>query len=334
MAGILESLTNDCSPFFITGSISSVFFGEKARKRQIENAEEGIIFRERLHEIKERFEQEKMDTEIRFKRENLELGRYYQQIEAKKSFDDAQKADEFKLFVNCWPLTYEIRTIWDQVKFFGTTPELLVILSKSNDSDMKAGCEYSNACAYLSERTKGIQNIKVLSDPWSLSLKTPVGSMAQNMNIHYIMQGIPTMVITPKRINDNLYFDTSIWNHHRGLGSFTNLTLFAMPYDDTYEKLKPKIRLVQLAIVGVLRDHFMMLEFHQPACFPLFLEQLEKDEKEVLAGFPELSEFLVKQYENIKKGFLTPHYKGLCTEGELVAMQESLNPIIEQKICQ
>ena len=72
-----------CSPFFISSSISSLLFGKMNRDNQLENTEERIAFQKQLTESRKKFEDEKFDQELRFKREMLETGRFYQQIEAK-----------------------------------------------------------------------------------------------------------------------------------------------------------------------------------------------------------------------------------------------------------
>jgi hypothetical protein len=313
-----------CSPFFISSAISSVFFGGIARNGMEQNSKEGLKFREKLSEIQQQFGKEMLDAEIFAKRENMELGRLYQQIETQKSFENAEKRQEVKFFVdkNVFPLIYNIETILEKVRNIGNVlPQLSVIVAKSNVNEING--DYHNNCDYLYGWQTEIPNIDLMENAWK---SAKAGSVAQNMNVHYVMQGLPTLIITPKKLNKQLFFDASVWNYRRGLGSIIHLSMFDMPYNDTYDKLQDKIRLAQLAVMGVVRDSFMMLEFHQPPCLPHALQK----ERKKLDEFPKLKEFIVGEYRkidnNIKK---LPEYKELCTGKELSDMQDSIRESIQ-----
>jgi hypothetical protein len=284
-----------------------------------------MAFREKLHAIQQQFEREKFDSDIQFKRESLELGRFYMQEETKERLSNTKKIKEFEVFIRqCWPLNYKIKTIQGYAE---TSQKILVILSQSNDSKIGEE-EYHNTCMYLSNYSGYIPDMEILCDAWNFSDSSRnfnYGSLAKNMNIHYIMQGIPTVVITPKKRNGALCFDTSIWNYNRGLGSFFNHTMFSMPYNDEYDKLRDKIRLAQLAITGIVRDNFMMIEFHKPARLPLLLQQ----EQNKLKGFPELKQFLTVQYQDMGNCISTPQYRELCAGNEWDTMQESITESVK-----
>ncbi|MDR3245922.1 MAG: hypothetical protein LBT50_05760 [Prevotellaceae bacterium] len=89
-----------CSPFFISSAISSMWFGEKNRNMQFETTEERIAFQERMNLIRQEFEDAKFDKELFFRRESIELGRIYQQIEAKKVLKTNGKDWSFSIFYN------------------------------------------------------------------------------------------------------------------------------------------------------------------------------------------------------------------------------------------
>jgi hypothetical protein len=322
----LEYLQHEgCSPFFISGALSSSVFGEMARNEMGKNSKEGLKFKEKLFEVQQQFGKEMLDVEILAKRENMELGRLYQQIETQKSFENAEKRQEVEFFVKkeLFPLTYTIETILDRVQNIGNAlPQLSIIVAKSNVPEISG--DYHNNCAYLSEWQTEIPNIDLMRNAWKQSAKA--GSVAQNMNVHYVMQGLPTLIITPKKLNDQLFFDASVWNYRRGLGSLIHLSMFNMPYDDTYDKLKDKIRLAQLAVMGIVRDSFMMLEFHQLPCLP---HALQKEQKK-LDEFPELKQFIVDEYRKIDNNIQKqPEYKELCTGKEWSNMQHSIRESIQ-----
>ncbi|MDR3245923.1 MAG: hypothetical protein LBT50_05765 [Prevotellaceae bacterium] len=147
--------------------------------------------------------------------------------------------------------------------------------------------------------------------------------VASNMNIHYIMQGIPTMVISPRLIDETLYFDASIWLYGQGLGSFINRSLFSMEYNDkNYEVSKEKVRLVELAMMGTMRDNFMMIEYHAPATFPNVLEKAK------LEKFPDVRRFIIAQYQDLQKQLEhNTKYRELCSSTEIGIMQKSIKSL-------
>jgi len=316
-----------CSPFFISSAISSVWFGEKNRNIQLETAKEKMAFQEHINKIKQQFEDKKFEQELRFKREMLEMGRFYQKLEAKRSFESEKKRLEFKYFKTYWPLETDIQAVWNEKIFSQNNAMLTVILARYNS--IKANDDYSNTCDDLEKHKEDLHNIDVKHGAWKFSLTENVnyniGGVAQNMNVHYIMQGIPTLIITPQIIGETLCFDASIWSFGHGLGSFFNKSMFSMPYEEkNYGELKEKIRFVQLAITGIVRDNFMMIEFNSPATLPLVIN------KEKLVKFPDIQQLLLKQYTELQNQIISnPEYKSLCSNKEIDDMQNSMNKSIK-----
>jgi len=314
-----------CSPFFISSALTSMWFGEKNREIQFKTAGERNAFQEHMKQIRNEFEDAKFDKELSFKRESIERGRIYQQIEAKKSFENERKKLEFEHFSQYWPLETDIQTIWNRDIFSNTKPELRIILSRFNS--IRANDDYSNTCHFLHENAINIHNVEVMRDVYRQVFKNtqtfvPYG-IAPNMNIHYIMQGIPTMIISPQLINETLYFDASIWLYGQGLGSFINRSLFSIEYNDkNYEALKEKVRFVELAIMGTMRDNFMMIEHHAPATFPKVLEKAK------LEKYPDVRQFIVAQYQDLQKQLESnTEYQTLCSNREIDIMQQSIKSL-------
>ena len=316
-----------CSPFFISSSISSMLFGKLNRDNQLENTEERLAFQRQLVESRKKFEDEKFDQELRFKREMLEIGRFYQQIEAKKSFNSEKKKLEFNYFESYWPLRTDIHAVWNENIFSRSGENMTVILARHNS--LKANVDYSNTCDVLEHFSEKLKNVNFKHSAWKfaeqVNVNNNVGGIAQNMNVHYIMQGIPTLIISPMVIGDTLYFDASIWSFGKGLGSFFNRSLFSMPYDENeYDSLKEKIRFVQIAIMGIVRDNFMLFEFQKTPMFPLVVE----DEK--LKKYPDVQQFVLVQYRELREQITTnTNFKELCNSQELDSLQGALQSSIK-----
>ncbi|GHT34560.1 hypothetical protein FACS189434_10920 [Bacteroidia bacterium] len=321
-AQVGESFFGSCSPFFISGAVSSMLFGELARKKQFETTEEGLAFKEHHLQLQREFEDKKFNEELRSKRELLELGRFYQQIESKKNFDNDKKIIEFREFQSYWPLEIDIQAIWNQDIYSINNRQLTVILSRSNSiaKRLNAQLEYSNMCESLSKYADEVHNVRMKGAIWKDAANN-IGGIAQNMNMHYIMQGIPTLVITPQLLNEKLHFDASIWSYGLGLGSFCNRSMLSMDYNDTdFDKLKAKIKLAQLAVMGLVRDNFMRIEFQCPATLPDVIVK-----EKALEQCPDIKQFLVEGYLDLEKTVMaTPKYKELCSNREIDDMQTNI----------
>jgi hypothetical protein len=325
MNGLEKLIDGGCSPFFVTSAVSSAIFGEMNRNKQLENTQEGLEFKKQIHEIKKRFEDKKFDDELAFKQEMLELGRYYQAIETEKINKNRKQITELGYFMsNCWPITLDILTVWkwnkeNMIGNNGIVP-LQVILSRPNATAGHLNSfDYGNMCHSLLIDANELGNIHVLDAPWKEAANN-LGGIAQSMNIHYIMQGIPTLVIIPQLIEDTLHFDASMWSFGRGLGSFSHRTMFSIPYDHYDEKLKEKIKTIQFAIMGVVRDAYMMMEFHLPATLPSCMNKILE--------YSDLRSFIFREYSGMLEQIKSEErFRNLCLASELKTMEDSLQPI-------
>ena len=59
-----------CSPFFFACAIQSGAFGEIGRKHQSELMDNNMEFRERMQSLREEFQRERLDEQLRFRRES------------------------------------------------------------------------------------------------------------------------------------------------------------------------------------------------------------------------------------------------------------------------
>ena len=320
--GIEKIMNSGCSPFFISNALSSMLFGEINKDTQLTNTVEQIAFKKQMNLARQKFEDEKFSSELSFKREMLETGRIFQQIEAKRSFENEKKKIEFNFFESYWPLKIDIHAIWNENIFSKSNANLTVILARYNSP--KANNDYSNTCDELERCSEKLHNVTFKHSAWKLAeqvnVNNNIGGIAQNMNVHYIMQGIPTLVISPQIVGDILYFDVSIWSFGKGLGSFHNQSMFSMAYDEkNYDTLKEKIRFTLIAIMGIIRDSFMSIEFQKPPVFPYLLE------KEKLSKYPDIQQFILSHYEDLSNQIsISADYKVLCNDKEYMAIDNKL----------
>jgi hypothetical protein len=299
-SGLIRLMDEGCSPFFITSAASSVVFGEMNRHKQLETTEETLEFKEQINAKKQEFEDKKFNAELAFKREMLELGRYYQAIETETANKSRKQRTEFQYFIaNCWPIDLDVFTVlkWNRENMIdhnGIAPLRVILSRPSQNTDKLNSEDYRNMCHSLLTNAKELNNIHVLEYSWK-EAQNNIGGLAQSMNIHYIMQGIPALVIIPQLIENTLYFEASMWSFGKGLGSFSHRSLFSMPYnkDDYNEELREKIKTVQFAIMGVVRDAYMMMEFHCPAALSSCMDKIK--------SYPDVKSFVLNEYSSMLK---------------------------------
>lgn len=131
-----------CSPFFFTCAIQSGAFGEIGRKHQSELMDNNMEFRERMQSLREEFQRERLDEQLRFRRESYELSKQYL-IQQTVAFNESrQKQIEFNDFIEkYWPLTTQVYTLLkEQEDILGKSSivPLRVLIAKTDVSSYKS----------------------------------------------------------------------------------------------------------------------------------------------------------------------------------------------------
>ena len=291
----LSSFSNTCSPLFVTSALTSLFTGERQRTLQNATSEEQRLHREYLDAKRQEFEEHRFETDVRERRLSQERGRAYLAIEANRRLKNAHDLAEFQHFdKKCWPLTLDIATVWDIHRALNPAVPvpLTVMVARPNSDAIQFNVEYVNIINALQCDAKELGDIDVYSNPWKATVNN-AGGLAQNMNIHHIMQGLPTLIITPQLIADKLCFDISVWS--LGNGAVQHLSIFEMPYDKSdIPALKEKVKNVLLAITGSVRDSYVAIEHCRPATLP------------------DRFAYRFAQYPDIQEQILAPQYGDLC----------------------
>lgn len=328
MSGLAKQASG-CSPFFFTSAASSAIFGEMGRAAQFENTQESLEFKKQLNEVKKRFEDKKFIAELGWMREKLELGRKHQVVATEKMHNNRRHMIDFNYFsTNCWNpiLGLNIAKVWDYAEKNRAVIEknevvpLRVILAHPYLKNITAD-DCRKMDDLLSGNAKQLGNVDVLKYAWKSGIGN-FGGMARGMNIHYIMQGIPTLIIIPNLVEDRLYFEASMWSFGGGLGSFLHRFMFSMDYNENdYENvLKKKIETVQFAIMGIVRDAYITMEFQRPATLPCFMDEIQK--------YDDVHAFVLDEYRSMQRQIdSNKKLRMLCSEHEIEIMNNSLQSI-------
>lgn len=304
-----------CSPFFFTSAITSVVMGEFRNKGMLNNAASSIEFRKALAKMKENEEDMQFALDIAYNKKNIDAGREYQLEEAQKNYDNQQRLLEFNYFTQTsWPLNINVSTIWGINNDYSTCP-MSVFLCKSNHGLLNR--DYNNLCLEHNKNSKGLGNLVIYENAWNPEYK---GGVAQGLNVHYIMQGLPTLLIMPYVIDGKIQLNACMWSFSStGLASFNHSTLLSFDFnEDDYKKgLRDKINEAVFLATGVVRDAYMINEYQAPATLPMLI-------KDRFAAIPEdLQKFVIEEYSSMYQNTNKSLFRSMCANGQSIQSIQS-----------
>lgn len=311
-----------CSPYFVTSALSSLAFGEMGRRNQKEIMEGNFEFREKMQKLRDDFSKERVDKQIAFRKESYEMGRQYQMLLMKQINENRQKEVEFKyLCQNCWPLTIDVKTIMSWQKdllYSNDIVPLKVLISKSDVLTFSnENGYYENFCRKLAKSSLPGLDVKI--GAWKGKCQSP---LAETLNINYIMQGVPTLILYPYTRKGKFYLSYAAWSFNRGFGALVYDNALSFPYGlDNPED--PKILYALQAVMGVVRDNYMILEYHKPA---LYTQNIS----DKLLQYVEIADYLREQYLVLQRVVqISSDFRQVCSKSELEEIENSLRKHVE-----
>lgn len=311
-----------CSVFFFTSAIQSGIFGEMGRHNQAKLVEGNLEFRERLQGIKDEFQREHLDSQLQFRRESYELSRQYMLQQSAQINENRQKEIEFQIFLdNYWPLEYSPYSVIKEQKQLlrRSIVPLRVIIAKTEVSkflrnDPKS---YGEFCRRISSDLRQLSYVNVENRPWKKDL---FSNVCDAMNINYIMQGIPTLILFPYQIGNMFGIEISSWAFGGGNRSMLQSKILQIDEFAATKSLEETYSAMR-AIIGMIRDAYMLSEYRMPVCYP----SLTQNDTSLL---PEIRKMLVNHYEKLYELVInSDSYRLLCTESEINNINKSFETI-------
>lgn len=310
-----------CSPFFFTCAIQSGVFGEIGRKHQAELMDSNLEFRERMQSLRDEFQRERMDEQMRFRRESYELSKQYL-IQQTVAFNESrQKQIEFNDFIEkYWPLTTQVYALLkeqEDILSKSSIVPLRVLIAKTDVSSyVKTSplVSYDEFCKNVADGLSNLPNTVIESRPWK---NTCQSMMCEAIDINYIMQGIPTLLVFPYQIGDNFGIEMAAWSFLRGFHSMTQKKILKIDGMKATENI-PDVLLAVKAVIGMSRDAYMLSEYHSPVVFNKLV-----DEKAL--KLPAVKAMLDRHYNELSQQIHNPEFAKLCTSKEMHEIETSLN---------
>ena len=304
-----------CSPFFVTSALSTCAFGELGRRHQEEILDDNIEFKQKIALLKENYSEARLKEQLQFRRELYELGKKYQICMTRMYNENRKKEIEFKYVCDNWPLNIDIHTVmaWqrDLQTNSGFIPLRVLIANTDVTSYKKGNGSYEDFCTnFLKDR---VPNTIVETAAWK---RKSISSVAESMVINYIMQGIPTLLLYPYRLKDKYYLEYFTWSFANENAAFLHDKAITLPY--SLERADaPEIMLSIQAVIGIVRDSYMVLVNQQPS---YFIRNIPSQMLEI----PEIKSFIVANYKSLYNTIMSSsQYRALCSETEIKRIESS-----------
>lgn len=324
LGGLAETLQgHGCSIFFFTSAIQSAVFGEIGRKNQSDLYDSNIEFKERMRALKDDFQRERLDAQIAFRRESYELGKQFLIRQTAELNETRQKEIEFQYFLESyWPLNYSAYSmILEQNKLLRTTSviplRVLIAMTEVTSSRSNPNETYDEFCKNIKSGLQQLPNVVVEMRPWKSKSNS---IMCESMNVNYIMQGIPTLLVFPYQIGETFGIEVASWSFLRGNRSMMQNKILQIDYFKARDVIEQTYSAVK-AVVGMTRDAYMLSEYHAPICYPA----LASDDSNINLKTREmLNQHYMSLHELINN---REEYKQLCTGAELAEINKSFETI-------
>ena len=219
--GIIEVISKGgSSPFFFTCAIQSVVFGEMGRKNQEKLMSSNLEFKERMTAIRNEYSNERLDEQLLFRRESYELGKQFQ-IQQTIMLNDSrrQQIEYHNFFQHYWPLNYDILSVMtvqsDTLAHKPIVPmRVLIAKTEVTTYDKKhPEVSYGELCDLVAVNLRELPGVDIQNRPWMQSCKSII---CESMNLNYIMQGVPTLLVFPYQLGDSFGVEIATWSFNRG----------------------------------------------------------------------------------------------------------------------
>ena len=136
------------------------------------------------------------------------------------------------------------------------------------------------------------------------------------MNLNYIMQGVPTLLVFPYQLGDSYGVEIATWSFNRGIRSLNHSKILTINGFDSQMSIDKVVASISV-IVGMTRDAYMLAEYHTPIAFPKMID-------DNMLSCPEINAMLKQHYTELAQCVETTEtFKSLCTSKELEEISTS-----------
>ena len=255
------------SGYFAGQMAGMLMTGFRARKMGRDQSDQSITFQQELSEIRQGFSREKSQAELDFLRECHEKGMAYQREVACLSYRNRQQEEEFRKFCeSSWQAHFrpDIGAVLAEMEhpeedengharmkvMVARTP--MVAMGNDRKGAYCGFCDFFKD-EFLRENGLGVDTVWLRA--WE---RDCVSAMADTMNLHYIMQGLPSIVLCPIQRGDLLSLETATWAYQLGQTGMSFNKTFRIPMQEV-EAHVDRLNNLMLAAIAYIDDCYRVL---------------------------------------------------------------------------
>lgn len=275
------------SGYFAGQMAGMLLSGFRARKLGREQNEHSISLQQEMNEMRLAFSREKGQAEMNFIRECHKSGMAFQRECARQSYINRQQEEEFRKFCESTWLTHyrpNIDAVLTEMQNLDVDEKgvvkmkLMVARTPMVSMGMNRKGSYTAFCDFF--KNEYIQEYALNIDClWLQTWESDcLSAMADTMNLHYIMQGIPSIVLYPIQRGDSLSLETATWSYQLGLTSMAFDKTFRVPIAAIEADTKRLYRLLISATAYIDDCYRVLLCQSTPESLYKVKDELQKDD--------------------------------------------------------
>ncbi len=275
------------SGYFAGQMAGMLLSGFRARKQGRKQNEHSISLQQEMNEMRLALAREKGLAELNFIRECHQSGMAFQRECARQSYINRQQEEEFRKFCeSTWHphfrpdigavltemqhLDMDEKGVVKMKLMIARTPMVAIGLNRMGS--YTAFCDYFKS-EYVQKYGLNVDCLWLQT--WASDC---VSAMADTMNLHYIMQGIPSIVLYPIQRGSNLSLETATWGYQLGLTSMAFDKTFRIPIVEIEADTKRLFRLLVSATAYIDDCYRVLLCQSRPESLYKVKDELQKDE--------------------------------------------------------
>lgn len=324
--GQASSIADNVIPGYFAGQmLGALIWGNYSRNTAVKQTTKSLEFRQKLLEDNIADSKERTEKEIEFMRECHKLGMQRQIEYAKDSCEHRLSEEEFRKFCEgAWLKHFRptIGAILEEFRYPQLDPDG-VLKMKLMIARTKLSCEsfgldprsaYYDFCSDFKEDYLFSLNVDGRwLRAWEQNCISPV---ADTMNLHYIMQGMPTVLVFPMQRGENLSVEVSTWAFKIGLSNMSINKVFHIPMVEV--KAHPnRLKRAMVAATVYVDDCYRLLYYQKK---PDSIYQVEKELKKDSLVW----ELLCQKYKSMLDTISMTAIPVFCTSNEIKKLENTI----------
>lgn len=300
----MEVLSIIGSGIELISGISSIYDNFMKNTTNLLIAEANRKLQVQLEAGRQNFEIKKLEATFVSQNALIQKEHEMRMEEQQKNFELLCNSEQWKIFLQNWPLLTPPMVIRDCQYLNDGRVCLQVFLNKSNNK------RYAKSVyPFVEQGLKDFVNLYAAAGARNLlfhqsDFKEGFSGSAINQNLWYVLKEMPVLVIDTDVVNDELYISTTIWGI--GSGEKSQGTEFKLKFQPDgkgardYLQFSRKVLACLKFLVGSVYDLYNLMEYDKEPLLPEVMEQEGEGEGAILF-YSELRNIIGNNYMGIYK---------------------------------